>query len=176
MGCFLGPWLLLPSRRALRAAPPAPQCGGGRAGCGGWSGRSERPSPPPSAAPRASTRRRPPTRGRGARPGRRARWYRQAVARVDRRGEAEVRRKTRRDEPPRRLARIAPVDLFVYAHEAQSGLLGMREQLVDAAEDVGSLAEIGLVVLGPGRAAVGRRVHAADADADRHLLRILRVD
>src|SRR5438309_314347 len=54
----------------------------------------------------------------------------------------------------------------------------MREQLVDAVEDVRPFARgaVHLVVLHPRRAAVLSAVHTADADADHHLLRILRVD
>src|SRR5438105_213410 len=99
------------------------------------------------------------------------------VARMDRGREPEVRWQALRTETPRGLAWIAPVDLFVDAHEADATLLRMREQLVDAVEDVGPLARgaVDLVVLYPRCAAVGRRVDAADADADLHLLRILRV-
>ena len=52
----------------------------------------------------------------------------------------------------------------------------MREQLVDAGEHVGPLALVRRVVLLPGLAAVGRLVRAAGADADVHLVGVLRVD
>src|SRR5207249_9490883 len=100
------------------------------------------------------------------------------VARVHRRGETEVCRQAFRAELPCGLARVAPIDLFVHAHEAKATLLGMREQLVDAVKDVWPLTRgaVHLVVLHPGHPTVLGAVHAADADADLHLLRIGRVD
>src|SRR5712692_3431570 len=78
------------------------------------------------------------------------------VTRVDRSGEPEVRRKPRRAEAPGRLTRIAPVDLLVHAHEADTTLQRVREQLVDAIEDVRPLARgaVDLVVLDPGHRTV----------------------
>src|SRR2546430_3508120 len=100
------------------------------------------------------------------------------VARVDRRGEPEVRRESLRAEAPGRLARIAPVHLFVNAHEPHAALHRMCEELVDAIEDVRALARgaVDLVVLHPRRRSVLTGVDAPDAYADLHLLGILRVD
>jgi hypothetical protein len=66
----------------------------------------------------------------------------------------------------------------MHAHEAHAAHLGVGEELVDAAEDVWPVflsADL-RVVLDPAGAAVGRRVDAAHADADLHLLRIVRVN
>ena len=54
----------------------------------------------------------------------------------------------------------------------------MGKELVDAIEDIGPFARgaVHLVVLHPCRAAILGAVDAADADADHHFLRILRVD
>src|SRR5256712_7301935 len=52
----------------------------------------------------------------------------------------------------------------------------MREELVDAHEDVRPPSAFACVALRPGRAAFGVRVPAADAYPDLHLLRLLRVD
>src|SRR5207249_7247932 len=100
------------------------------------------------------------------------------VARMDRSGEPEVRRQPRRAEAPGRLPRIAPVHLLMDPHETHAALDWVRKKLVDAVEDVRTLARgtVHFVVLYPRRAAVLSSVHAADTDADHHLLRILRVD
>src|SRR5205814_6718843 len=57
-------------------------------------------------------------------------------------------------------------------------LYRMGEELVNAVDDSGPFARsaVHLVVLHPRRAAVLGAVDPADADADHHLLRVLRVD
>src|SRR5438093_5873813 len=84
------------------------------------------------------------------------------IARMDRSGEPEVRRQPRRAEAPGRLPRIAPVHLFMDPHETHAALDRVRKELVDAVEDVRTLARgtVHFVVLYPRRSAVLSSVHA----------------